>query len=309
MMDSIRSVEPVGYSTRTWLPLFGVLLAMAIVAGGCTADEGSSPSEDGPSPAAPTSSAVVTSTNSPPRASFGFFVGCDNCGFAPRTFLDRCAFLRGDDHPSTRRTVQGVDTARRRRRADGPYRAAGCRSVRVHRTGSGVCGPRGCERGDGDQRSWRPRQQTIRLPGAAVSGPADGVGRDRCRQPGQQSRQILRLVGSGGHRRSAGRGGRRSDRRRSHRCRGLPLPGASNGGGCERRVRGSVDDRPLGFPRRSRLSRYRVGPSSVPNRRQRPECCRRGRRRDRLGPLGHRAHHLPQQGATGLCQGVARCRR
>ena len=67
MMDSIRPVEPVGYSTRTWLPLFGVLLAMAIVAGGCTADEGSSPSEDGPSPAAPTSSAVATSTNSPPE--------------------------------------------------------------------------------------------------------------------------------------------------------------------------------------------------------------------------------------------------
>ena len=68
-MDSIRPVRAVGYSARAWVPVLGVLLAMAMVAGGCAADEGVTPAEEGPSPAAPTSSVVTTTTVSVPEPS------------------------------------------------------------------------------------------------------------------------------------------------------------------------------------------------------------------------------------------------
>ena len=51
------------------MPVLGVLLAMAMVAGGCAADEGVTPAEEGPSPAAPTSSVVTTTTVSVPEPS------------------------------------------------------------------------------------------------------------------------------------------------------------------------------------------------------------------------------------------------
>ena len=51
------------------MPVLGVLLAMTMVAGGCAADEGVTPAEEGPSPAAPTSSVVTTTTVPVPEPS------------------------------------------------------------------------------------------------------------------------------------------------------------------------------------------------------------------------------------------------
>ena len=69
MVDSICPVNAVGYSTRAWLPVFGALLVMAMVVGGCAADEGSAPSVDSPSPVAPTSSEATTIAVSVPEPS------------------------------------------------------------------------------------------------------------------------------------------------------------------------------------------------------------------------------------------------
>ena len=186
-----------------------------------------------------------------------------------------------------------MDAASGRRRADGPHRARGVDPFDLIEPSlaSADLAVVNSEMVISDRGVPADKTFVFRSPPSAAQRIAS-AGIDVANLANNHAKD-LRLVRFGGHSRVVGSGRRCGARRGGHRRRRLPLPGSSRKGNCERRIRGRFDDRPLGFPRRRRLGRYRVGPPAVSRHPKRTRCRGGSRRGNRGGPLGHRTRHLP----------------